>query len=185
MHLYETAIVFDSQSKSEEIEDRINNVNQFITNHGGKITGTVEVGKKRLAYEINKKQYGYYVYVRFTGPGQLISLLEREYRLNESILRYLTLKVDKKQIHAEEKAAEQIAAKAAQAAASAKTPEPATEKPEEADTAEKSEAEAPIAATAENTGAAAEAGPDESAASESAQAEENASTEKPETAEEK
>ncbi len=110
MHLYETAIVFDSQSKAEEIEDRINNVNNFITNHGGQITSSNELGKKRLAYEINKKQYGYYVFIRFTGPGQLISLLEREYRLSENILRYLTLKVDKKQIQAEQKIAEATAA---------------------------------------------------------------------------
>lgn len=105
MQLYETAIVFDSQSKSEEIEDRIKNVNSFITNHGGEIVDTTDLGKKRLAYEINKKQYGYYVFIRFTGPGQLIALLEREYRLSENVLRYLTLKVDKNQISAEEKAA--------------------------------------------------------------------------------
>lgn len=105
MHLYETAIVFDSQAKSEEIEERINNVKNFITNHGGTIVSSEEVGKRRLAYEINKKQYGYYIYIRFNAQGNLIALLEREYRLSENVLRYLTLKIDKNQILAEEKSA--------------------------------------------------------------------------------
>ncbi|KAA3655585.1 MAG: 30S ribosomal protein S6 [Calditrichaeota bacterium] len=106
LQLYETAVVFDSQAKSEDIEERINNVKNFITNHGGKIESSEELGKRRLAYEINKKQYGFYVFLRFIGPGQLISLLEREYRLSENVLRYLTLKIGKNQLAAEQLAVE-------------------------------------------------------------------------------
>ena len=106
MRLYETAVVFDPQMKNEEIEDRISKIQNFITNHGGEIISSDEWGKKRLAYEINKKQYGYYYFTRFNGPGQLIKLLEREYRLSENILRYLTLKIDEKQLQSEQRASE-------------------------------------------------------------------------------
>ncbi len=102
MRLYETAIVIDSQLKNDEIEDLVNKFSNFITNHGGEIVEVNDWGKKRLAYEVNKRQYGYYVFIRFNGPGQIIILLEREYRLNENVLRFLTLAVDKRALKLEE-----------------------------------------------------------------------------------
>ena len=48
-----------------------------------------------MAYEIAKKQYGYYVYIRFQCEGTLIKELEREYKLDESIIRYLTVLIPK------------------------------------------------------------------------------------------
>lgn len=103
MTLYETTIVLDPQLKGGEIEEMIKKTTNFITNHGGEIVKENDWGKRRLAYEINKKQYGYFYNVRFSGPGQLIGLLEREYRLSEMILRYLTIKVDKRALKLEEK----------------------------------------------------------------------------------
>jgi len=139
LRLYETTVVIDPQYKSIEIEDVIKKISNFITNHGGEIVKVDEWGKRRLAYEIDKRQYGYYVHVRFTGPGQLIGLLEREYRLSEAILRYLTIKVDKRALQAE---AAQQAQEAAEAEASAPAPvEEKAELPEGAAVAEGGEAE--------------------------------------------
>ncbi len=76
MRLYETTIVIDPQLKSTEIEDLIKKVTSYITDHGGEIAEQNEWGKRRLAYEINRKQYGYYVLIRFKAPGQIIKLLE-------------------------------------------------------------------------------------------------------------
>lgn len=125
MRLYETTVVIDPQYKSIEIEDVIKKISNFITNHGGEIVKVDEWGKRRLAYEIDKRQYGYYVHMRFTGPGQIIGLLEREYRLSEAILRFLTIKVDKRALQAE-------ALQQAQEAAAAEPipPAPAEEKAE-------------------------------------------------------
>lgn len=95
MRLYETTIVIDSQLKPTEIEDTIKKISNFIMNHDGEIVKQEEWGKRRLAYEISKKQYGYYVHFRFQAPEQLIGLLQREYRLSETVLRYLTIKVEK------------------------------------------------------------------------------------------
>lgn len=137
MTLYETTLVIDPQLKPLEIEEVIKKVTSFIANHGGEIVKVDEWGKRRLAYEINKKQYGYYVHIRFRGPGQLIKLLEREYRLMEPMLRYLTIKVDRLALRAEEKAeaaARELQAKAAQAAQAEVIP-PAGEESETADAA--------------------------------------------------
>jgi small subunit ribosomal protein S6 len=77
----------------EKLTKKIQN---FITNNGGEIKKIEEWGKKRLAYEINRKQYGTYFHILFDGPSSLPGLLEREYRLEDSILRYLTIKTDPK-----------------------------------------------------------------------------------------
>ncbi|MDZ7360282.1 MAG: 30S ribosomal protein S6 [candidate division KSB1 bacterium] len=94
MKLYETTVVIDSTLKADEVRSQNDKIVNFISNHGGNVVKVDDWGKRRLAYEIKKKQYGFYLQVRFSGPEALPQLLEREYRLNESILRYLTVKVD-------------------------------------------------------------------------------------------
>lgn len=95
MRKYETIFVIDSLLKSEEIDNIINKYERFISANGGKIAAIERWGKKRLAYEIKKRQYGYYVLIRFDGPPTMIKPLEREYRLNESLLRFKTLVMPK------------------------------------------------------------------------------------------
>lgn len=95
MHLYETTVVADSLLKPDDLRDLREKIASFISNHGGDVQKAEEWGKRRLAYEISKKQYGYYLHFRFTAPEAMIALLEREYRLNESVLRFLTIRVDK------------------------------------------------------------------------------------------
>ncbi len=94
MQRYETTIVIDSLQKADDMQVIVTKVESFITNHGGTIINKDEWGKKRLAYEINRKQYGNYYHLLFEGPGTIPLLLEREYRLEESILRYLTVKAE-------------------------------------------------------------------------------------------
>ncbi|MFQ5649606.1 MAG: 30S ribosomal protein S6 [bacterium] len=96
MQKYETTFIIESQQKSDDVQAIITKVESFIKNHGGNILKKEEWGKKRLAYEINRKQYGYYFHLLFEGSATLPRLLEREYRLEESVLRYLTVKADKR-----------------------------------------------------------------------------------------
>lgn len=103
MQKYETVFIVDSLLKTEEIEAIIAKYERFISDNGGQIDQTEKWGKKRLQYEIKKRQYGYYVRILFDGPGAMIRQLEREYRLNESILRYATFKLTKQALKALEK----------------------------------------------------------------------------------
>ena len=96
MRTYQTVIVIDSFLKSEEIDAIIEKVLRIINNNGGKVVTVDRWEKKRLAYEIKRRQYGYYVEIIFEAPGNLVNILEREYRLDEKILRYLTIVLDKK-----------------------------------------------------------------------------------------
>ena len=94
MSKYETTFVIDSLQKSENKENILTRVENFIKNNGGEIGEVEDWGKKRLAYEINRKQYGNYYQIHFEGPGNLPGLLEQEYRLEEGILRFLTITSD-------------------------------------------------------------------------------------------
>jgi small subunit ribosomal protein S6 len=97
---YETVLVIDSLLKAEEIENIIKKYERFISANGGEIENLDRWGKKRLAYEIKKRQYGYYVLFRFNGPPIMIKQLEREFRLNEALLRYQTIQMEKKALRA-------------------------------------------------------------------------------------
>jgi small subunit ribosomal protein S6 len=134
---YETIFIIDSLLKTEEIQSIVSKYERFISANGGQIETVEEWGKKRLAYEMKKRQYGYYVLIRFTGPATMIKQLDREFRLNESILRHLTLKMTKLGQKTLEKKSLQKTARENE-----KTPPPASESPkkEEAKTEEKEEA---------------------------------------------
>ncbi|MBN1560754.1 30S ribosomal protein S6 [candidate division KSB1 bacterium] len=151
MRKYETIFIIDSLLKSEEIDNIINKYERFLSANGGQIETIERWGKKRLAYEIKKRQYGYYVAIHFDGPPTMIKALEREYRLNESLLRFKTLAMPKR-------AAQAVVTKAPINAQKAQAPvedkatanEPATAPAVEEDTASEQQIESEaVEATAE------------------------------------
>lgn len=103
MRTYQTVVIIDSLLKSEEIDAIIEKIVRNINNNGGKLITIDRWEKKRLAYEIKKRQYGYYVEIVFEAPSNLIKIIERDYRLDENILRYLTFHLDSKALAYREK----------------------------------------------------------------------------------
>src|SRR6266480_3961393 len=69
-------------------------IQKIITSQGGSITKTEMMGKRQLAYEINHKKDGTYVLLEVEGSGAEIAELERRMRVNDQILRYMTIRVD-------------------------------------------------------------------------------------------
>src|SRR5260221_13594396 len=69
-------------------------VQKIITSQGGSITKTEMMGKRQLAYEINHKRNGTYVLLEVEGSGAEIAEVERRMRVNDQILRYMTIRVD-------------------------------------------------------------------------------------------
>ncbi len=92
---YESAVIINAALDDEQIESIITRIKDFITNNGGDIRDIENWGRKRLAYMINKSKIGYYAIFRFDAPTNIISKLERNYTLDEHILRYLTISLDK------------------------------------------------------------------------------------------
>ena len=99
MKTYETIVVIDAHQSDETIDSLINKIKKMITDNGGNIIDVNRWGKRRLAYEIKKKQHGYYVYFLYEiDKGEFPKVLEHNFRISEKMLRYLTLRLDKKAI---------------------------------------------------------------------------------------
>jgi small subunit ribosomal protein S6 len=97
---YESVAIINATLEDEQIETTISRILEVITSHGGEVLDVDKWGRKRLAYPIQKAKSGYYVVIRFNAPTELISVLERNYRLDETVIRYLTVTLDKFAIEA-------------------------------------------------------------------------------------
>jgi small subunit ribosomal protein S6 len=94
-NMYESAVIINAALDDAQIEAIITKIQDTIQLNGGTISVLDKWGRKRLAYMINKSKIGFYVIFRFEAPSEAISKLERVYRLEESIIRFLTIKLDK------------------------------------------------------------------------------------------
>jgi len=130
---YETTIVIDAHLPAEHVDTTISKYSKLLEDNKGKIELVDRWGKRRLAYEIDKKQYGYYIYVRFEVDGTFIKELEREFKLDDSILRYLTVLVPKvvikKKSDRPSKAREEKPQPSSTATAASDDPNPKEEEP--------------------------------------------------------
>jgi small subunit ribosomal protein S6 len=124
MRRYESVWVVNGDLPDEEVKSAIDKFSRIITSQGGTLIGLEEWGRRKLAYKIQGTYRGYYVLADFAGTPDTIKELERNYRIDDRIIRYLTSK-KADQVNLEVLQAE-IAAKAA-AAAAAPEPEAAAE----------------------------------------------------------
>ncbi len=95
VNMYESAVIINANLEDEQVNNVIARIKDIITKNGGQINDFEDWGRKRLAYTINKSKIGYYVFFRFSGNSALIKKLERAYTLDEYVLRFLTIKLDK------------------------------------------------------------------------------------------
>ena len=92
---YESVVIINAALEDEQVEATISRMQETITTHGGELIELDKWGRKRLAYPIKKAKSGYYVVFRFSATTDLVATLERNYRLDENIIRYLTIQLDK------------------------------------------------------------------------------------------
>jgi small subunit ribosomal protein S6 len=93
MQLYETIFIIHPELNEEDVEEHIKRVENLLTRLGGEILKTERWGKKRLAYEVDKHRYGYYVLLRLRANSALLPELERHYRLTEGIIKSLVIRL--------------------------------------------------------------------------------------------
>jgi small subunit ribosomal protein S6 len=91
MKEYETIFVLDPGVDDAQVDTEVEKVREFITGRSGEVTEIQKWGRRKLAYEINKKKEGIYTLIRFRSGPDILSDLDRRYRLNENMLRFLTV----------------------------------------------------------------------------------------------
>lgn len=95
MRSYETVFIISPDLSEEERPSFIEKFKNLIKEKGGEVTNVDEWGKRRFAYEINKKTEGYYVLMNFNGEVDVPRELERVYRITDGVMRYLIVKDNK------------------------------------------------------------------------------------------
>ena len=91
---YEIVFIINPEAEDAEVMRMTEAVQKIITDQGGSITKTEMMGRRQMAYEINHKRDGIYVLLEVDGSGAEIAELERRMRVNDRILRYMTIRVD-------------------------------------------------------------------------------------------
>lgn len=91
---YEVMYIIDPETDGDKIEKLNEAVGKLIEKEGGTVVRMDNVGLRNLAYPIQKKNEGHYVLFEIEGTGQEILELERRMRVNDMILRYITVRVD-------------------------------------------------------------------------------------------
>ncbi|NNE86358.1 MAG: 30S ribosomal protein S6 [Alphaproteobacteria bacterium] len=94
MPLYEHVFIARQDISSAQVDGLVETFTGLIEADGGKIVNTEYWGLKNLAYRIKKNRKGHYVMMNIDGPSAGINELERNERIHEDVLRYLTLRVD-------------------------------------------------------------------------------------------
>ncbi|HWR92188.1 MAG TPA: 30S ribosomal protein S6 [Desulfobacterales bacterium] len=94
MRRYETFIILDPDLTAEQRLPVIDRVRDILTQMSGFLIRIDEWGSRKLAYTIAKKERGYYVRFDFCGTGQLVNEMERFYRIDERVLKHMSVLLD-------------------------------------------------------------------------------------------
>jgi small subunit ribosomal protein S6 len=93
--------IVDSKTSEEDITRLNENLLQVITDQGGSVTKHENMGRRQLAYPIGRQTEGHYVLFEVDGSGREIAELERRMRVNDQVIRYITVRVDEDRRRAE------------------------------------------------------------------------------------
>lgn len=93
MRRYETLFIVTPDSSEEELKAVADKFQGVVTGMNGKVASYDEQGKKSLAYNVKKQSKGYYVLMDYLGQAEVVAELERNMRLDDRILKYLTVKL--------------------------------------------------------------------------------------------
>jgi len=92
--VYELMYIASPETSDEEVGKLNESIESVIVKGGGSISKTEVIGRKALAYPIKKKNEGVYVLFEIEGSGQEIAELERRLRVNDTVIRFITVRVD-------------------------------------------------------------------------------------------
>ena len=95
MHLteYETTVVIRPDIAGDVVETTLDRVREVVKTGGGKLLAINHWGKKKLAYEIKKHGRGIFVHTHYLGANTLVLELERNLRISDNVLRFLTIRM--------------------------------------------------------------------------------------------
>ena len=94
MAFYESVFIARQDIAAPQVETLTENITKIIEDEGGSVLKTEHWGLRSLAYRIKKNRKGHYVLLNVDSPASAIAEMERQMRINEDVLRYMTIRVD-------------------------------------------------------------------------------------------
>ncbi|MBI3358183.1 MAG: 30S ribosomal protein S6 [Nitrospirae bacterium] len=98
--LYEIIFVIKSTITDDEVLKTVDKVRATVERENGEIILVENMGRKKLAYEVKKEKKGVYILIHFKGKGNVVFDVERTCRLEESIIKFITVKINPADLHA-------------------------------------------------------------------------------------
>ena len=95
MNNYETVFILNPVLSDEQIKETVKKYEDFLVSKGAEMVAKEDWGLRKLAYPIQHKKSGFYHLFEFKASGEAIEPLELEFRRDERMMRYLTVKLDK------------------------------------------------------------------------------------------
>jgi small subunit ribosomal protein S6 len=94
LRTYEVAVIVNPQTTEEDLKKITDQVEHIVADKGGKVAKIQNEGRRKLAYPIEKFEEGIYNYIFIEGSGAEIAEVERRLRVNDAVIRYLTVRTD-------------------------------------------------------------------------------------------
>lgn len=93
MNKYESVVIINPSVEEEKVKELSQKFTDII-NNDGKVEKIEDLGKKKLAYEVKKNKEGYYIVINFEANPDLIAELERNYRIMDEVIKFITIKAE-------------------------------------------------------------------------------------------
>ena len=94
MNKYELALVVNAKIEDDARTATVEKAKEYITRFGGQITDVDDWGKKRLAYDIQKMNEGFYYFIHFDAEAGVLAQVEENVRIMDNVLRFLCVRAD-------------------------------------------------------------------------------------------
>ena len=98
MNHYETVFILNPVLSDQQVKETVSKFEDFLTSKGAEMVSKEDWGLKKLAYEIQHKKSGFYHLLEFKAPANIIAAFETEFRRDERVMRFLTVKMDEHHI---------------------------------------------------------------------------------------
>jgi len=95
MALYEHLLIARQDISAQQVDALATHLKTIVEGEGGKVEKQEYWGLRGLAYRLKKNRKGHYVLLNINAPGKAIQELERQLKINEDVLRFMSVKVDK------------------------------------------------------------------------------------------
>ena len=94
MPLYEHVFLARQDASTQQVEELTTQITGVIEQLGGKVAKTEQWGVRSLTYRMNKNRKAHFVFLNIDGPAAIVAEIERQERIHEDVIRYLTVRVD-------------------------------------------------------------------------------------------